>query len=42
MNPLPVPDTLPPFSVADFQSKGATLECTASEHSGPLALIELL
>jgi membrane-bound lytic murein transglycosylase B len=38
---LLVPDILPTFNVASFQSKGALLEGPALEHKGPLALVEL-
>ena len=36
------PDILPTFSVASFTAKGALLEGPALQHSGPLALVELL
>ena len=39
---LMAPDILPTFSVASFAAKGAVLEGAGLEHSGPLALIELL
>ncbi|MEI7784252.1 MAG: lytic murein transglycosylase B [Betaproteobacteria bacterium] len=42
MAALLAPDILPTFSVAEFESKGATLEGSALSHPGPLALIELL
>jgi membrane-bound lytic murein transglycosylase B len=38
---LLVPDILPTFSVASFASKGAVLEGSALQHTGPLALVEL-
>ncbi|MDO9358779.1 MAG: lytic murein transglycosylase B [Polaromonas sp.] len=42
MNTLMAPDILPTFSVASFTAKGAVLEGAASQHNGPLALVELL
>lgn len=42
MDSLMAPDILPTFSVASFGAKGAVLEGEALNHSGPLALIELL
>ncbi|MEO8020836.1 lytic murein transglycosylase B [Polaromonas sp.] len=42
MNALMAPDILPTFSVAGFTAKGAVLEVDAQNHTGPLALIELL
>lgn len=42
MNALMAPDILPTFSVASFTAKGAMLEGNAQNHTGPLALIELL
>lgn len=39
---LMAPDILPTFSVASFTAKGAVLEGAALQHSGPLALVELL
>ncbi|GAB3473531.1 hypothetical protein GCM10011496_36520 [Polaromonas eurypsychrophila] len=42
MDALMAPDILPTFSVASFTAKGAVLEGTALQHSGPLALVELL
>jgi membrane-bound lytic murein transglycosylase B len=39
---LMAPDILPTFSVASFLDKGAVLDGPALQHSGPLALIELL
>jgi membrane-bound lytic murein transglycosylase B len=42
MNALMAPDILPTFSVASFAAKGAVLEGNALNHTGPLALIELL
>ena len=42
MDALMAPDILPTFSVASFTTKGAVLEGEALNHTGPLALIELL
>ncbi len=42
MNALMAPDILPTFSVTSFTAKGAILEGTALQHTGQLALIELL
>ena len=42
MDSLMAPDILPTFSVASFTAKGAVLEGSALQHSGQLALIELL
>ena len=42
MDSLLAPDILPTFSVANFVSKGAVLSGAALQHTGPLALIELL
>ena len=42
MDALMAPDILPTFSVASFTAKGAVLEGPALQHSGPLALVELL
>lgn len=42
MSALMAPDILPTFSVASFTAKGALLEGNAQNHTGPLALIELL
>lgn len=42
MDALMAPDILPTFSVASFSAKGAVLEGAALQHSGPLALVELL
>jgi membrane-bound lytic murein transglycosylase B len=42
MDALMAPDILPTFSVASFTGKGAVLEGQALQHTGPLALIELL
>ncbi len=42
MNALMAPDILPTFSVASFTAKGAVLQGAALQHTGPLALIELL
>ncbi len=42
LDALMVPDILPTFSVSSFMAKGAVLEGPALQHSGPLALIELL
>ena len=39
---LMAPDILPTFSVASFTAKGAVLEGDALNHTGPLALVELL
>lgn len=42
MDGLMAPDILPTFSVASFTDKGAVLDGQALEHTGPLALVELL
>ena len=42
LDALMAPDILPTFSVASFTAKGAVLEGPALQHTGPLALIELL
>ena len=42
MDALMAPDILPTFGVASFSAKGAVLEGAALDHSGPLALVELL
>ncbi|MDO8371805.1 MAG: lytic murein transglycosylase B [Polaromonas sp.] len=42
MDALMAPDILPTFSVASFTAKGAVLEGPALQHTGPLALVELL
>ena len=42
MDALMSPDILPTFSMANYLSKGAVLEGEGLNHSGPLALIELL
>ena len=42
MDSLLAPDILPTFSLASFLSQGAALSGAALQHSGPLALIELL
>lgn len=42
MDSLMAPDILPTFSVAGFTAKGAVLQGAALQHSGPLALVELL
>ena len=42
MDSLMAPDILPTFNVANFVSKGASLSGAALQHTGPLALIELL
>jgi membrane-bound lytic murein transglycosylase B len=42
MDSLLAPDILPTFSVASFVSQGAALSGAALQHTGPLALIELL
>ena len=42
METLMIPDILPTFSIASFTAKGAVLEGPALQHTGPLALIELL
>ena len=42
MDALMAPDILPTFGVASFTAKGAVLEGAGLQHSGPLALIELL
>ena len=42
MDALMAPDILPTFSIPSFSDKGAVLEGPALQHTGPLALIELL
>jgi membrane-bound lytic murein transglycosylase B len=42
MDSLLAPDILPTFSVASFVGQGAALSGAALQHTGPLALIELL
>ncbi len=42
MDALMAPDILPTFSVASFIAKGAVLQGPALQHTGPLALVELL
>ena len=42
MDALMAPDILPTFSVASLTDKGAVLEGQALQHTGPLALVELL
>ncbi len=42
MDTLMAPDILPTFSVPSFLAKGAVLDAAAVQHSGPLALVELL
>ena len=42
MDALMAPDILPTFSVANMTAKGAVLNGAALQHTGPLALIELL
>jgi membrane-bound lytic murein transglycosylase B len=42
MDTLLAPDILPTFSAASFVSHGAALSGAALQHTGPLALIELL
>ncbi len=42
MGALMAPDILPTFSVASFTARGALLEGPALQHTGPLALVELL
>ena len=42
MDALMAPDILPTFSVASFSAKGAVLQGPALQHTGPLALVELL
>jgi membrane-bound lytic murein transglycosylase B len=42
MDALMAPDILPTFGVNSFLEKGAVLEGPALQHTGPLALIELL
>ena len=42
MNALMAPDILPTFSVASFTAKGAVLDGAGLQHTGQLALIELL
>ena len=42
METLMIPDILPTFSIASFTAKGAVLEGPALQHTGPVALIELL
>jgi len=41
LDALLAPDILPSFSVTSFTDKGAVLDAPGSQHSGPLALIEL-
>jgi membrane-bound lytic murein transglycosylase B len=41
MEGLLAPDILPTFSVPSFLAKGALLDDTAVQHTGPLALVEL-
>ena len=41
LDALLAPDILPTFSVANFMAKGAVLEGSALQHTGPLALVEL-
>lgn len=42
MDALMAPDILPTFSVESFTAKGAVLDGPALQHTGPLALVELL
>lgn len=42
MDALLAPDILPTFSVGSFQAKGAQLAGDALQHTGPLALVELI
>ncbi len=42
MDALMAPDILPTSSVASFTAKGAVLDGEALQHTGPLALVELL
>jgi membrane-bound lytic murein transglycosylase B len=42
MDALMAPDILPTFSLSSFAAKGAVLKGAALQHTGPLALIELL
>lgn len=42
MDALMAPDILPTFSIESFTAKGAVLEGPALQHTGPLALVELL
>ena len=42
MDALMAPDILPTFGVASFTAKGAVLEGPSLQHTGPLALVELL
>ena len=42
MDALMAPDILPTFGVASFTDKGAVLDGQALQHTGPLALVELL
>ncbi len=42
MDALMAPDILPTFGVASFTNKGAVLDGQALQHTGPLALVELL
>ena len=42
LDALMAPDILPTFGMASFLDKGAVLEGQALQHTGPLALIELL
>jgi membrane-bound lytic murein transglycosylase B len=41
LDELLAPDILPTFSAASFQAKGAVLDKSGTQHSGPLALVEL-
>ena len=41
MDTLLAPDILPTFSAASMAAKGAIVQGTGAQHSGPLALVEL-
>jgi membrane-bound lytic murein transglycosylase B len=41
LDELLAPDILPTFSAASMQAKGAVLDATGAQHTGPLALVEL-
>ena len=41
LDELLAPDILPTFSATSMQAKGAVLDATGAQHTGPLALVEL-
>lgn len=41
LDALLAPDILPTFTVSSFTAKGAVLDATGLQHTGPLALVEL-